>query len=284
MSTPGPSLLFRGQTGYILYAMPILETRGLSAGYGGAPVIREVDLALEKGEFVSILGPNGSGKSTLIRAIQGLLKDTGGEVFLAGLDLSGMGRREIARLVAFVPQFFDLTFEFSVLEVLTMGRYARQQRFAGLSAEDRAIMDDVLDMLEIRHLAGKRIAHLSGGERQRVYIGRALAQDTPLLLLDEPSSHLDINYGLEIFQVLERLQKERGKTILCAEHNINLVVPFSQKIVFLKDGRIRSQGAPAEMVTRSRIKDVFLADVDIRENLHSRLPEISLVPRQRPAP
>jgi len=264
--------------------MPILETRGLFAGYGGGPVIRGVDFALEEGGFVSILGPNGSGKSTLIRAVQGLLKDTAGQIFLAGRTLSGMGRREIARLVAFVPQFFDLAFEFSVLEILTMGRYARQQRFAGLSAADREIIEDVLDMLEIRHLAEKKIAHLSGGERQRVFIGRALAQDTPLLLLDEPSSHLDINYGLEIFQLLERLQKERGKTILCAEHNINLVVPFSQKIVFLKDGRITSQGPPEAMVTRARIKDVFLADVDIRENLHSKLPEISLVPRQRPSP
>jgi iron complex transport system ATP-binding protein len=264
--------------------MPLLETRDLTAGYGGAPVIRGVDFALEEGEFVSILGPNGSGKSTLIRALQGLLQDTRGEVFLAGRNLSGMGRREIARLAAFVPQFFDLTFEFSVLEVLTMGRYARQQRFAGLSSEDRKIMDDVLDMLEIRHLAEKKIAHLSGGERQRVTVGRALAQDTPLLLLDEPSSHLDINYGLEIFQILERLQKERGKTILCAEHNINLVVPFSQKIVFLKGGRILAEGPPGEMVTRARIRDVFLADVDIRENRHSKLPEISLVPRQRPAP
>lgn len=264
--------------------MPILEARGLFAGYGDDPVIRGVDLALEEGSFVSILGPNGSGKSTLIRTLQGLLKASSGEVFLAGRRLSGMGRREIARLAAFVPQFFDLAFEFSVLEVLTMGRFARQQRLAGLSAADREAIDDALDMLEIRPLAEKKIVHLSGGERQRVFIGRALAQDTPLLLLDEPSAHLDINYGLEIFQLLERLQKEMGKTILCAEHNINLVVPFSQEIIFLKDGKIRSQGPPEAMVTRAKVKEVFLADVDIRENLHTGLPEISIVPRPRPAP
>ncbi len=264
--------------------MPILEARGLFAGYGNGSVIRGVDLALAEGEFVSILGPNGSGKSTLIRALQGLLKDTSGEVLLAGRRLAGLGRREIARLAAFVPQFFDLAFEFSVLDILAMGRYARQPRFSGLSASDREVIDDVLDTLEIRNLADKKIAHLSGGERQRVFIGRALAQDTPLLLLDEPSSHLDINFGLEIFQLLEKLQRERGKTILCAEHNINLVVPFSQSIIFLKDGKIRSQGLPGVMVTRANVKDVFLADVDIRQNLHSGLPEISLVPRPRRAP
>jgi iron complex transport system ATP-binding protein len=107
-----------------------------------------------------------------------------------------------------------------------------------------------------------------------------LAQDAPLLFLDEPSSHLDINYGVEIFRILEKLQKERGKTILSTEHNINLVIPYSQKIVFLKDGRIHSQGPPAFLITRENIKQVFEADVDIRENLHSRLPEISLIPRQ----
>jgi iron complex transport system ATP-binding protein len=264
--------------------MGILEVRDLVAGYGSGPVIRGIDFSLEERDFVSILGPNGSGKSTLIRALQGLLKDTRGEICLAGRSLFGLRRREIAQQIAFVPQFFEFAFEFSAFEIVAMGRYARQPRFAGLSAADRAVIEDVLAMLEIRHLAVKKIAHLSGGERQRVFIGRALAQDAPLLFLDEPSSHLDINYGLEIFQILERLQKERGKTILCAEHNINLVVPFSQKIIFLKGGRIQSQGPPRELISQAHIKEVFLADVDIRENLHSRLPEISLIPRQRPAP
>jgi iron complex transport system ATP-binding protein len=274
-------LIFGGKKVYIHNAMAILEVRNLFAGYGNAPVVRGIDFGLEEGDFVSVLGPNGSGKSTLIRALQGLLKDTRGEVLLAGRDLFGLRRREIARLVAFVPQFFEFAFEFSVFEVVAMGRYARQGRFAGLSAPDRQVIDDVLAMLEIRHLADKKIAHLSGGERQRVFIGRALAQDAPLLFLDEPSSHLDINYGLEIFELLWKLQEERGKTVLCAEHNINLVVPFSREIIFLKEGRIQSQGPPAELVSRANIKDVFLAEVDIRENLHSRLPEISLVPRQR---
>jgi iron complex transport system ATP-binding protein len=264
--------------------MAILEVRDLAAGYGGDSIIHGIEFSLEERDFVSVLGPNGSGKSTLIRALQGLLKDTRGEVRLSGRSLFGMRRREIARLIAFVPQFFEFAFEFSVLEIVTMGRYARQPRLAGLSAADRSAIDDVLTMLEIRHLAEKKIAHLSGGERQRVFIGRALAQDAPLLFLDEPSSHLDINYGLEIFQILERLQKERGKAILCAEHNINLVVPFSQRIIFLKAGRIQSQGPPRELISRAQIKDVFLADVDIRENLHSGLPEISLIPRQRPSP
>jgi iron complex transport system ATP-binding protein len=264
--------------------MAILEVNNLSAGYGNGPVVQDVHLSLEKGDFVSVLGPNGSGKSTLIKSLQGLLKDTAGEITLLGADLFSLSPREVARQIAFVPQFYEFAFEFSVIDIVAMGRYVHQTRLAGLSPADQRIIRDVLAMLEIAHLEDKKIGHLSGGERQRVFIARALAQDTPLLFLDEPSSHLDINYGVEIFQILEKLQREQGKTILCAEHNINLVVPFSQQIIFLKNGRIQSQGPPAALVTAANIRDVFRVEVDIRENLHSGLPEISLVPRRAPHP
>jgi iron complex transport system ATP-binding protein len=259
--------------------MGILEVRNLRAGYGRGDVVRDIDLNIAKGEFACILGPNGSGKSTLVKALQGLLKDVTGEVSVDGDDLFQLTRREVARKIAFVPQAADLTFEFSVLEVVAMGRYSRQGRMAGVSAADRRVIQAVLDMVEISQLQEKKVAHLSGGERQRVLIARALAQDTPLLCLDEPSSHLDLNYGLEVFAILERLQKEEEKTILATEHNINLVIPFAHKIIFLKEGRIHAQGDPAGMITQDHIKDVFRADVDIRENRYSKLPEISLVPR-----
>jgi iron complex transport system ATP-binding protein len=259
--------------------MGILEVKNLRAGYGSGDVVRDIDINLEKGEFACILGPNGSGKSTLIKALQGLLKDVNGEIRVDGEDLFRLTRHEVAGKIAFVPQIADLTFEFSVLEVVAMGRYVHQGRLAGLSAADRHVIRDVLEMVEVSHLQEKKVAHLSGGERQRVLIARALAQDTPLLFLDEPSSHLDLNYGLEVFEILERLQTEKGKTILATEHNINLVIPFAGKIIFLKDGRIKAQGNPLAMITRENIKDVFKADVDIRENRHSKLPEISLIPR-----
>jgi iron complex transport system ATP-binding protein len=260
--------------------MGILEVRNLRAGYGSGDVIRDIDINLEKGEFACILGPNGSGKSTLTKALQGLLKEVAGEVRVDGQDVFSLTRREVARKIAFVPQIADPAFEFSVIEVVAMGRYAHQRRLAGLSAADRHAIRDVLEMVEVSHLKERKVAHLSGGERQRVLIARALAQDTPLLFLDEPSSHLDLNYGLEVFEILERLQKEKGKTILATEHNINLVIPYAEKIIFLKDGRIAAQGGPAGMITRENIKDVFKAEVDIRENRYSNLPEISLIPRQ----
>ncbi len=136
-----------------------------------------------------------------------------------------------------------------------------------------------MTLTQTGHLREKKVAHLSGGERQRVFIARALAQDTPLLFLDEPSSHLDINYQVEIYQILKRLQEEKGKTILTTEHNINLVIPYSQKIMFIKDGRVQALGPPDELVTKKNIMEVFAAAVEIRENIHSKLPEISLIPK-----
>jgi len=264
--------------------MGILEVKKLHAGYGGGDVIRDIDLRLEKGEFACILGPNGSGKSTLIKALQGLLRDASGEVAIDGTDLFHLARREIARKIAFVPQIADLTFDFSVFELVAMGRYVHQGRLSGLSSADHLLLKEVLEMVEIAPLQDKKVAHLSGGERQRVLIARALAQDTPLLYLDEPSSHLDINFGLEIFAILAKLQLEQGKTILATEHNINLAIPHVGKIIFLKEGRVLAQGAPAEMITRDKIKDVFQAEVDIRENRYSQLPEISLIPKHSPKP
>lgn len=264
--------------------MAILEGKKLYAGYGGGDVVRDIGLRLERGEFACILGPNGSGKSTLIKALQGLLKDVSGEVTIDGMSLFRLTKREVARRVAFVPQIADIAFDFSVFELVAMGRYVHQSRLAGLSSSDRRLIRDVLEEVGIAPLQGRRVAHLSGGERQRVLIARALAQDTPLLLLDEPSSHLDLNYGLEIFALLAKLRQERGKTILSTEHNINLAVPYAHKIIFLKSGRIQAQGTPAEMITRERIKEVFQVDVDIRENRYSRLPEISLIPKHAAEP
>jgi cobalamin transport system ATP-binding protein len=259
--------------------MGILEVHGLRAGYGGGDIVRDIDMSLAQGEFACVLGPNGSGKSTLIKALQGLLPDAAGEIAVDGTPLFHMSRRDVARKIAFVPQIPDLTFDFSVFEVVAMGRYVHQGRLAGLSAADRLILKEVLQLVEIFPLQEKKIAHLRGGERQRVFIARAIAQDTPVIFLDEPSSHLDLNYGLEVFEILEKLQKEKGKTILVTEHNINLVIPYARKIIFLKGGRIVAQGDPPAMITRDNIQDVFRTDVDIRENRHSKLPEISLIPR-----
>ncbi|MGD1009964.1 MAG: ABC transporter ATP-binding protein [Candidatus Aminicenantales bacterium] len=257
--------------------MAILEVKNLSAGYDGGFVIKDISLALEPGEFVAVLGRNGSGKSTLIRAMMGLLGNVRGEVVLDGDDLFRLGRREIARKIAYVPQLAEPIFEFTAREVVLMGRYARQSRFETLSAGDANAVDEAVCLTETASLLGKKVGHLSGGERQRVFIARALAQDTPILFLDEPSLHLDISYQVEIYAILKGLQKDKAKTILAAEHNINLAAAHAERLVHLKDGGIAAQGGPAETITANMVRAIFEAEVDVKPNSRSGLPEISLV-------
>ncbi len=256
--------------------MSILEARGLSAGYDGKFVIRDISLAVEPGEFVAILGRNGSGKSTLIKAVQNLLGDVRGEVLCGGEDVFRMGPRRIAAKIAYVPQMAEPVFEYAVEEIVLMGRFARQGRFEKASEKDKESVAEAMRLTDVADMRAKRLSQLSGGERQRVFIARALAQDAPLLLLDEPSSHLDISYQVEIYGILKGLQKDKGKTVVVAEHNVNLASACAERLVFLKHGAIAAEGTAAETVTAANILAIFGADVDIRRNARSGLPEISL--------
>ncbi len=258
--------------------MSLLELRDLSAGYGDGFVVRGVSLTLEPGEFVAVLGRNGSGKSTLLRAVQGFLRNVEGSVSLEGRDLFRLGRREIAKAIAYVPQLSEPVFEFTAGEVVRMGLYARQTRLRGLSPDDGEALEEAMRLTEVSGLEQKKMAHLSGGERQRVFIARALAQRTPLLLLDEPSLHLDISYQVEVYGLLKRLQRDGRKTVLAAEHNINLAAAHAERLVFLKEGAVVLEGAPAETVRAEVIRDIFGAEVDVRTNPRTGLPEVSLIP------
>ncbi len=261
----------------ICSTMAILDIKDLSAGYENGFVIRRISLAVEKGEFVCLLGRNGSGKSTLLKATLNLLRNVRGQVLLDSEDVPSLSRRVIATKIAYVPQLFEPVFEFTVGEIVLMGRYARQRRFEALPERDRTVIEEALRLTGTEILKDKRLSDLSGGELQRTFIARALAQDTPVLLLDEPSLHLDISYQVDIYRILKRLQMEKKKTILAAEHNVNLAVPHADRLVFLKNGTIEAQGTPAETITEEHIRQIFDAEVEVRSNPRSGLPEISLV-------
>jgi iron complex transport system ATP-binding protein len=164
-----------------------------------------------------------------------------------------------------------------------MGRFARQGRLERVSAGDEAAVAEAMRLTDIGALRGQRLSQLSGGESQRVFIARALAQDTPLLLLDEPSSHLDIAYQAEIYAILADLQRRRAKAVVAAEHNINLAAAYAGRLVFLACGAIAAEGRPEETVTAGNIRRIFGADVDIRENARSGRPEISMAGAERPS-
>jgi iron complex transport system ATP-binding protein len=259
--------------------MAMLEAACLTAGYETGDVIHDVSLAVEAGEFVAVLGRNGSGKSTLLKAVQNLLKRVRGRVLCGGEDVFRMGPRRIASRIAYVPQLAEPVFEYTVREVVLMGRFARRGRLESAAAEDTEAVEAALRLTETTPIAAKKLSQLSGGERQRVFIARALAQDAPLLVLDEPSLHLDISYQAEIYGLLKALQTGRGKTVIAAEHNINLAAAHADRLVFLKDGAVAVDGTPAGTVTAANIRAIFGADVDIRANARTGMPEISLAAR-----
>ena len=261
--------------------MAMLEIKDLSAGYDDGFVVHDVSLTVEPGEFVAVLGRNGSGKSTLIKAVQNLLGNVRGQVVCDGEDVFRMSPRRLAAKIAYVPQLAEPIFEYTVEEIVLMGRFARQGRLEKASAADATAVDEALRLTDVGPLRTKRLSQLSGGERQRVFIARALAQDTPVLLLDEPSLHLDISYQVEVYGILKGLQKDKGKTIVAAEHNINLAAAYAERLIFLKNGAVAAEGTPGETVSAANIREIFGAEVDIRENLRTGLPEISLAGGER---
>lgn len=231
---------------------PVVEACELVCGYGGKPVLAGLSLAVQAGERVALLGPNGSGKSTLLRAFAGLLKPDSGEVRLSGEPVGKLSVREIARRVATVPQEETPRFAFTVRQMVTMGRLARS---AGLfdTAEDREEADRAMDLADCLRLEDRPVGELSGGERQRVLIARALAQGAPLVLLDEPTSHLDPAHQLATARLIRELS-DRGVATITAIHDLNFAGRVAERAILLEGGRIGIDAA-VETVLRSPILD-----------------------------
>ncbi len=236
--------------------MAFLSAHNISFAYGERPVLRDVSLALEPSKFYGLLGPNGSGKTTLLDLLIGNRTPSTGTVSLHGQDLGSYSRRQLAREMALVPQEFDLGFDFRVNEIVLMGRHPHIPRFASPGPEDMASSQGAMTDLEVDHLADRLITALSGGEKQRVVAARALAQDTPLLIMDEATANLDIQHTIQIFQVVHRRVKEGG-TVLAAIHDLNLAAAFCDELFLLKDGRIHAAGPPQEILTPRLINEVF---------------------------
>ncbi len=239
----------------------VLEARGLSSGYEQREVLHGVDLRVAAGDMIALLGPNGSGKSTLVRALAGVLPVRSGQVLLYGRPLRAYRRREIARHIAVVPQMSSIMFSFTALEFVMMGRTPHLGRLQAETARDREIATQAMRDMDAEYLRDRPVTELSGGELQRLVIARSLAQQTPILLLDEPTAFLDINHQLEILRLLRRLNAEQRKTILCVSHDLNLTAAFFDRIALMKDGRIVAQGTPEAIVTARRIEEIYGARV-----------------------
>jgi iron complex transport system ATP-binding protein len=233
------------------------DIRGLSFGYSDTCILNDLDLTFEPGTLTAIVGPNGSGKSTLLDLMSGHHAPTAGTVHICGKPVSSYNPVELARLTALVPQEFDFNFPFTVREAVLMGRHPHIPRFSHPSAHDMALVDMAMKMTDIAFLGDRILAELSGGEKQRTIFARALAQDTPALLLDEPTSSMDICHALKSMTELKKLTREKERTVVTILHDLNLAAGFCDRIVMLKHGRIHAWGNAAETITAKTISNVF---------------------------
>ena len=243
---------------------PLLEVRDLAVAYGARLALAGVDLTLEPGSVVGLLGPNGAGKSTLVRALSGVAGFTG-SVIVAGDDLRGLPRKEVARRIAVVPQEPRFDFPFTALEVVVMGRHPHLAGLAFESAHDLVLARQALARCGAAHLAARPIDQLSSGERQRIVFARALAQQAPILLLDEPASFLDLRFQVELFDRVRELADE-GTGVVAVLHDLNLAAEYCDRVVLLQAGRVFAAGTTAEVLTYQNLTTVYETEIYVDLN------------------
>lgn len=240
----------------------MIEIRGATVRYGaGPPVLRDVSLSFAPGRVVGVIGPNGAGKSTLLRALLGLVEVSGGTVTIDGRDLHGLGRRELARRVSYLPQSASHPFPFSALQIVLMGRYPHLTRFRAHTSADVACAEKALRDADAWHLRDGLVTEMSGGERQRVYLARTFATEAPALLLDEPLSNLDIHHSLDLLDILRR-KREEGRLVLITIHDLNHAFQACDDLVLLRQGTVVAAGPKPEVFRRELLEAVFSVGVD----------------------
>ena len=237
--------------------MSVIQVKGIRFGYQQTHVLKDLSFEVEQGSFLAVAGPNGAGKSTLLNILSGKLKPASGTVSINGNKVSSYTQAELAKQIAVVRQEFVPAFGFTVYETVLMARTMNFGRGGFESQKDRQAATDAMALTETVQFSKRRLDQLSGGERQRVFIARALAQDTPILLLDEPTSFLDMRHQIGIYDLLKRLQTEKGKTIITITHDINLAARYSNRILLLCDDQSYFIGDPEDVVTKESLIKTF---------------------------
>ena len=236
---------------------PLYIVENCSFRYGAADILTALDFTLKPGKFYGLIGPNGSGKSTLISLLMGTRLPYSGKIIFKNKTIQSYNQRTLAQHISFVPQDISIGFDFSVYDIVLMGRHPHIPRFQRPSHNDLDIVNDVLDLLDISHIKHRPVTHLSGGEKQRVIVARALAQNTEVLMLDEATSNLDIEHTIEILRVLRKRVDTSEKTVLAALHDLNLAAAFCDELLVLKDSTLLSSGPVHTVLTTALLKDVF---------------------------
>lgn len=250
----------------------MIKINSLYAGYSKKEVLKNINLALSKGTFAGIIGRNGAGKSTLLKVLCGLLKYSKGEIFIDGRKLKDLSKRTLSQLLSFMPQDSGIFFSWDVREFIQMGRYPRRNAFRSLSQKDEKAIDEIMDFLEIRHFAKERVNELSGGERQKILIAQTIAQETDLLIFDEPTSHLDIGAQSSILNILKFLNEKKGKTIIATMHDLNAAGEFCKELILIDNGAVKNSGSPEAVLNYKDIEEVYKTNVVVKTNPISQRP------------
>lgn len=245
-----------------------LRVDSLVYEYDGRPVLDGVSFELNPGEVLGILGPNGCGKTTMLKNLNRNLSPKSGCVLLDGTDLEELRKRDIARRVAAVPQSNEIRFSFTVREIVEMGRMPFQEAFRGSSSEDERIVNEAMESTGVSNMADRMINTMSGGERQRVIIARAIAQTPEVILMDEPTLHLDINMQFEVLDLVRKLSRERGLSVVIVSHDLPMVARYCDRMLLIHDRKVFAAGVPEEILTPENMRTVF--NIDARFEIDER--------------
>ncbi|HEC77510.1 MAG TPA: heme ABC transporter ATP-binding protein [candidate division WOR-3 bacterium] len=260
------------------YKNRILEIKDVSFAYHDTNVLKNISLSIDEGEFLGIIGPNGAGKSTLLRICCGILKPRQGTINLFGHSLNKLDDKSRAKYIAFVPQETHFTLNFTVEEIVTMGRYPYLQPFQRLSNEDHQTIERAFSYADILDFRTRPINSLSSGEKQRVVLARALAQEPRILVLDEPTSHLDLQHQYRIMELLRKLN-QTGLTVIIVHHDLNLASLFCRQLTIMHQGQIYARGSTRELINEHTLKEIYQIEVRIIKTPDNKLPQILFKPQ-----
>jgi len=243
--------------------LAILKVDQVEIGYSNAMIIDDLSVSIPEKKITTIIGPNGCGKSTLLKAISRILKTKSGAVYLDGNAIHKLSTKEVAKKMAILPQSADAPGGLTVFELVSYGRFPHQKGFGSLTKEDYEHIYWAIDVTGLNEFKDRPIEALSGGQRQRVWIAMALAQDTEILILDEPTTYLDLAHQLDILLLLKRLNEEEGRTIVMVLHDLNHASRFSHYMIAMRNGELLTEGTPEEVMTCANLQHVFNIDASI---------------------
>ena len=263
---------------------PLFEADGLEAAYGGPPVLRELSFSIARGTVVALIGPNGAGKTTLLRVMAGDLAATRGVLRLDGQPVRSIHRRTRARRIAYVPPALDLVTDLSVSEFTALGRTPYAAGWRRWTVADRRAVDEALRVMDLTGYADRSVLALSEGEKHRAMIALGLAQEPEVLLLDEPTAHLDIKHAWQSMELIDRLHRERGVTIVMTSHDLNCAAEFCARLLLLDRGRLAAEGSPQEVLQAERLSAVYDYPIQVLSDPASHAPRVFPVRPPPPTP